>query len=111
MIEVTVTNQLSVNGSGVHWHGMRQLGTNEMDGTNGITECPIAPGKTKVYRFMATQYGTSVSLDENMEKQNPDSFSGITPTIPSSTVRGLLAPSSSTDLRLQTMMSTSELCQ
>jgi hypothetical protein len=111
MIEVTVTNQLSVNGSGVHWHGMRQFGTNEMDGTNGITECPIAPGSTKVYRFMATQYGSSVSQDENFEEQNPDSFSGITPTTPSSTVRGLLVPSSSTDLRLQTMMSTSELYQ
>jgi hypothetical protein len=61
-IEVTVTNHLESNGTGVHWHGLRQLGSNEMDGTNGLTECPIAPGATKVYRFKATQYGTAVSL-------------------------------------------------
>jgi FtsP/CotA-like multicopper oxidase with cupredoxin domain len=30
-----------------------------MDGTNGITECPIAPGQSKTYTFKATQYGTS----------------------------------------------------
>ena len=93
MIEVTVTNQLAVNGSGVHWHGMRQFGTNEMDGTNGITECPIAPGKTKVYRFMATQYGTSVSQDEYSEKQSSNFPSGIILTIPCSTARDLLVPS------------------
>lgn len=59
-IEITVTSYLENNGTGVHWHGLRQLGSNEMDGTNGLTECPIIPGGTKVYRFKATQYGTSV---------------------------------------------------
>ena len=29
-----------------------------MDGTNGVTECPLAPGASKVYTFQATQYGT-----------------------------------------------------
>lgn len=59
IIEVSVTNHLERNGTGIHWHGLRQLGSNEMDGANGITECPIAPGDTKTYRFKATQYGTS----------------------------------------------------
>jgi FtsP/CotA-like multicopper oxidase with cupredoxin domain len=58
-IEVTVTNRLTMNGTGIHWHGIRQLGTNDMDGTPGITECPIPPGGKKVYTFKATQYGTS----------------------------------------------------
>ncbi|KAF2794437.1 multicopper oxidase [Melanomma pulvis-pyrius CBS 109.77] len=58
-IEVVVTNHLEINGTGIHWHGLRQLGSNEMDGVGGITECPIAPGETKVYKFKATQYGTS----------------------------------------------------
>lgn len=30
-----------------------------MDGVNGVTECPLAPGQTKKYRFQATQYGTT----------------------------------------------------
>jgi len=58
-IEITVTNSLQINGTGLHWHGFRQLGSTQMDGVGGITECPIAPGDTRVYRFKATQYGTS----------------------------------------------------
>lgn len=28
------------------------------DGANGVTECPIAPGTSRTYRFRAEQYGT-----------------------------------------------------
>ncbi|KAF1914550.1 multicopper oxidase-domain-containing protein [Ampelomyces quisqualis] len=59
ILEITVTSHLTANGTGIHWHGMRQLGTNQMDGVNGITECPIAPGETRFFRFQATQYGTT----------------------------------------------------
>jgi FtsP/CotA-like multicopper oxidase with cupredoxin domain len=45
--------------TGFHWHGLRQLGNNIQDGVNGVTECPLAPSKTKTYHFKATQYGTS----------------------------------------------------
>ncbi|KAF2033923.1 hypothetical protein EK21DRAFT_97740 [Setomelanomma holmii] len=58
-LEITVTSKLTTNGTGIHWHGLRQLGSNQMDGVNGLTECPIAPGQSKTYRFKATQYGTS----------------------------------------------------
>lgn len=58
-LEIAVTNNLQHNGTGLHWHGLRQLGSNEQDGVNGITECPIAPGDTKIYKFKATQYGTT----------------------------------------------------
>ncbi|KAF8856061.1 hypothetical protein BDZ45DRAFT_548274, partial [Acephala macrosclerotiorum] len=27
-----------------HWHGIFQNGTNWMDGTVGVTSCPISPG-------------------------------------------------------------------
>jgi FtsP/CotA-like multicopper oxidase with cupredoxin domain len=30
-----------------------------MDGVNGVTQCPIAPGDYFVYNFTATQYGSS----------------------------------------------------
>ncbi len=30
-----------------------------MDGVNGITQCPIAPGDYFVYKFNVTQYGSS----------------------------------------------------
>lgn len=33
--------------------------TNAHDGVPGVTQCPIAPGKTTTYKFRAAQYGTS----------------------------------------------------
>lgn len=38
-VRITVTNHMQNNGTEIHWHGLRQLGTNPMDGTNGITSC------------------------------------------------------------------------
>src|SRR3569833_1734123 len=43
----------------IHWHGIRQLNTNLHDGANGVTECPIPPGGSKTYSFLAHQYGTT----------------------------------------------------
>lgn len=46
-------------GTSIHWHGIRQLGSMAADGVNGITQCPIAPGSNFTYSFKAMQYGTS----------------------------------------------------
>ncbi|KAK5733302.1 laccase, multicopper oxidase, benzenediol:oxygen oxidorectuctase [Elasticomyces elasticus] len=56
---ITVKNSLQDNGTSIHWHGLRMLNSCQHDGVNGVTECPIAPGETKVYRFKCTQFGTS----------------------------------------------------
>ncbi|KAG9240701.1 laccase precursor [Calycina marina] len=56
---IHVTNNLPDNGTTIHWHGMRQLGTSEADGVPGVTQCPIAPGETYTYRFHASQHGTT----------------------------------------------------
>ncbi|KAL8339705.1 hypothetical protein RB601_006013 [Gaeumannomyces tritici] len=58
-VEVTVTNRLRTNGTSMHWHGVRMLNNNPNDGANGITECPIPPNASKVYRFRVEQYGTA----------------------------------------------------
>ncbi|KAJ6089707.1 hypothetical protein N7467_004923 [Penicillium canescens] len=58
-IVVHVTNNIATNGSSLHWHGARLLNNNIADGTPGVTQCPIAPGKTQTYKFHADQYGTS----------------------------------------------------
>jgi hypothetical protein len=58
-LELTVKNSLDYNGTSMHWHGFRQFGSNTQDGVNGITECPLAPGDIKTYKFQATQYGTT----------------------------------------------------
>ncbi len=56
---IHVTNNLAVNGTSIHWHGIRQLNNTEMDGVPGVTQCPIAPGQTYTYKFQATQYGST----------------------------------------------------
>lgn len=58
-IEVTVRNHLPCNGTSIHWHGLRQFNSNEYDGVNAVTQCPIAPGDSYTYKFHARQYGTT----------------------------------------------------
>lgn len=39
------------NSTSIHWHGLYQNGSNFMDGTVGVTQCPIAPGSNFTYTF------------------------------------------------------------
>ena len=57
-VVVSITNYLEDEGTTVHWHGLRQLYTNDMDGVP-VTQCPIARNRTFTYKFRALQYGTS----------------------------------------------------
>ncbi len=56
---MTRGNEAHSHRTGIHWHGVRQLNNNIHDGAPGVTECPIAPGQSKTYKFRVTQYGTS----------------------------------------------------
>lgn len=64
-IVVNVHN-LATNATAIHWHGLFQNGSVWMDGTAGVTQCPIAPGNSFQYKFTVKgQYGTcksSISL-------------------------------------------------
>lgn len=57
-IYVDVTNQLGTEGVSIHWHGIRQYGTPWSDGAGDITQCPIMPGETFVYKFTVDRPGT-----------------------------------------------------
>ena len=58
-INVTIVNNMTFNGTSIHWHGIRQWRTMHMDGVNGITQCPIAPGDSFNYVWKVMQYGSS----------------------------------------------------
>jgi hypothetical protein len=58
-VKITVHNALTDNATTIHWHGIRQIGTNDQDGVPGVTECGLAPGDSRVYEFKASSYGTS----------------------------------------------------
>lgn len=60
-ISVTVVNNITGpdEGTSFHWHGLLQSHTEYEDGVPGISQCPIAPGQTFTYNFVADLYGTS----------------------------------------------------
>ncbi|CZT00095.1 related to laccase precursor [Rhynchosporium agropyri] len=60
-IEVTIHNAIygPEDGTAIHWHGITQKGTVWQDGIPGVQQCPIVPGKSFTYTFIADQYGTS----------------------------------------------------
>ncbi|KAJ8121315.1 hypothetical protein O1611_g10137 [Lasiodiplodia mahajangana] len=58
-VVVHVTNSMENNGTGIHFHGIRQNYTNQNDGVPSLTQCPIAPGSSYTYTWKATQYGSS----------------------------------------------------
>ncbi|KAK0656277.1 laccase with copper binding domain [Cercophora newfieldiana] len=60
-IIVNVYNNITgpEEGTAIHWHGLLQLGTPWEDGSPGISQCPIAPGKTLTYEFIADLFGTT----------------------------------------------------
>lgn len=60
-IIANVHNSLGNEPASIHWHGLFQNGTNDMDGTPGSTQCEIPPGVTFTYNFTvrADKNGTS----------------------------------------------------
>ncbi|KAF7596585.1 hypothetical protein BBP40_000985 [Aspergillus hancockii] len=56
-VEFTVNNWMPYEVT-VHFHGIEQLNTPWSDGVPGLTQKPILPGETFIYRWTATEYGT-----------------------------------------------------
>lgn len=57
-IVVDVENQLLGEGTAIHWHGIHQRGTPWSDGAELITQAPIRPMESYVYKFKADPPGT-----------------------------------------------------
>ncbi|KAE8876311.1 hypothetical protein PF005_g29725 [Phytophthora fragariae] len=49
-VQVHITNELS-EPTCLHWHGMKQLDTQEMDGMSGFSQCAIEPNSSAIYRY------------------------------------------------------------
>ncbi|KAI9745431.1 MAG: hypothetical protein M1818_000965 [Claussenomyces sp. TS43310] len=74
-VVVDMFNDLGNQSTSLHWHGMRQTGTSEMDGASGISQCPVAPGQSFTYDFVVEQAGTYWYHSHNMG-QYPDGLWG-----------------------------------
>lgn len=51
---VNVKNNLGNQSTSLHFHGLYQNGTAEMDGVAGVSQCPIAPGASFQYNFFVS---------------------------------------------------------
>jgi FtsP/CotA-like multicopper oxidase with cupredoxin domain len=56
-VELTLNNLTALSHT-IHWHGILQRGTWEMDGVPDTTQKAIEPGETFVYKFVAEPSGT-----------------------------------------------------
>lgn len=61
-VVINVENQAK-NSTAIHWHGLFQNGTNFMDGTVGITQCPIVSGQSFRYEFKVQGQAGSCKSD------------------------------------------------
>lgn len=50
-IVINLNNQLVNETTGLHFHGITQYGTPEMDGPAAAVQCPIPPGSSVQYAF------------------------------------------------------------
>jgi FtsP/CotA-like multicopper oxidase with cupredoxin domain len=62
LLNITFTNSLfglnSEESSAIHWHGLLQRGTNNMDGAALITQTLTAPNSSRIYTFRADVAGS-----------------------------------------------------
>ncbi|KAF2625835.1 multicopper oxidase [Macroventuria anomochaeta] len=66
----------ATNATSIHWHGLYQNGTVHMDGTVGITNCPIAPGQSFTYRFNVTGQSGTYWYHSHVSMQASDGLVG-----------------------------------
>ncbi|KAH9494715.1 hypothetical protein Btru_017691 [Bulinus truncatus] len=77
-VEVVVDNRMELaEGTSIHWHGMRQLGTPHMDGTNLVTQCPIHSWSTMKYRFQAADSGSHFWHSHSSMQRAEGLFGGL----------------------------------
>lgn len=58
-VQFYLNNGFDDRNTTLHFHGLFQNGTSQMDGPEMVTQCPIAPGDTMLYNFtVPTQVGT-----------------------------------------------------
>ncbi|KAK0179054.1 hypothetical protein PV327_007880 [Microctonus hyperodae] len=55
---VDVMNSMMAETTSMHWHGQHNRATPYMDGVPFVTQCPIMPGATFRYNYIATTAGT-----------------------------------------------------
>jgi iron transport multicopper oxidase len=75
VVEITINNKLVNETTGIHWHGIHQIGSSDMDGASHVTQCPVPPGSSFTYKFWLDQSGT-YWYHSHTGSQYPDGLRG-----------------------------------
>ena len=74
-VVINLKNSLPDEYTSLHFHGLFQKGTNDMDGPPGVVACEIAPGESFTYDFTINQPGT-YWYHSHTSGQYPDGLRG-----------------------------------
>ncbi|EME47220.1 hypothetical protein DOTSEDRAFT_69238 [Dothistroma septosporum NZE10] len=74
-VVIKMNNQLGNQSTSLHFHGLFQNGTTEMDGPVGVTQCDVPTGSTLTYNFTVDQPGT-YWYHSHSRGQYPDGLRG-----------------------------------
>ena len=64
-VVVNVMNQLGNETTSLHFHGIYQTDSPEMDGTAGVSQCAIPPGASLTYNFLVRSCLSTCSTGED----------------------------------------------
>ena len=57
-VVINLNNKLGNQTTGLHYHGINQVPTANMDGPSGVTQCAVPPDSSVKYQFTADSPGT-----------------------------------------------------
>ena len=88
-VRVEVTNKLNDWNTTLHWHGIRQKGSNNYDGPEYVTQCPIPSNDVMVYNFPVRSshsghLGAQRRIADGARRSINRARTGTTPTWPDS---------------------------
>jgi len=75
-VVIIVRNNLYLEATTIHWHGVLQQGTPWADGPSYVTQCPIIPREVFTYRFWAYDAGTQF-YHAHFYNQRSDGLTGL----------------------------------
>ncbi|KAL5536666.1 LCC11_5 [Sanghuangporus sanghuang] len=79
-LQLNVTDNLTDTSmhraTSIHWHGLFQKGTNEMDGPSFVNQCPIIPGNSFLYNFSVPGQSGTYWYHSHLSTQYCDGLRG-----------------------------------
>ncbi|KAI5956718.1 FET3 [Candida jiufengensis] len=76
-VQLYLINGMDDRNTSLHFHGMFQHGSSQMDGPEMITQCPIPPGETFLYNFTVDQQVGSYWYHSHTSGQYGDGMRGV----------------------------------